>query len=101
MRTTGVLVALIMLFASAAAKVGGGDILFDVEDAGPVIFSHDAHVTKLGPQCTHCHDSLYLTKEKHVKVAMDEMLEGRSCGACHDGKSAFSVEENCEKCHRL
>jgi c(7)-type cytochrome triheme protein len=30
---------------------------------------------------------------------MDEMEKGKSCGACHDGKTAFTVKENCDTCH--
>jgi c(7)-type cytochrome triheme protein len=32
---------------------------------------------------------------------MEEMGEGKSCGACHDGSAAFSVEDNCESCHQM
>jgi c(7)-type cytochrome triheme protein len=28
------------------------------------------------------------------------MEKGRSCGACHDGKAAFSVKANCASCHK-
>ncbi|MBI4830893.1 MAG: cytochrome c3 family protein [Candidatus Lindowbacteria bacterium] len=94
-------VVLVLAFASsvAAAKVGGGEITFSVKDAGPVTFSHDIHVGKLGSNCTECHAELYVTKEKHVKVTMEEMKEGLSCGACHNGEKAFNVEEDCERCH--
>jgi c(7)-type cytochrome triheme protein len=27
------------------------------------------------------------------------MYEGETCGRCHDGQLAFSVEEQCESCH--
>jgi c(7)-type cytochrome triheme protein len=30
---------------------------------------------------------------------MKAMEQGKSCGACHNGKVAFSVKENCESCH--
>jgi c(7)-type cytochrome triheme protein len=32
---------------------------------------------------------------------MTEMEGGRSCGACHDGNTAFTVGENCETCHAM
>jgi c(7)-type cytochrome triheme protein len=32
---------------------------------------------------------------------MPDMEKGKSCGACHDGKSAFTSSENCEKCHTV
>jgi c(7)-type cytochrome triheme protein len=30
---------------------------------------------------------------------MVEMEQGKSCGVCHDGKGAFSVAGDCQKCH--
>jgi c(7)-type cytochrome triheme protein len=32
---------------------------------------------------------------------MAAMGEGKLCGACHDGKTAFTVKDqaNCSKCH--
>jgi c(7)-type cytochrome triheme protein len=30
---------------------------------------------------------------------MAEMGKGRTCGACHNGKAAFTVAGNCGKCH--
>ena len=81
------------------AVVGGGDIVFEVKGAGNVKFSHDTHVG-MGKQCTDCHDSLYVTKEKHKKVSMAEMNKGKSCGACHNGKQAFTVKGKCDTCHK-
>jgi c(7)-type cytochrome triheme protein len=81
------------------AVVGGGDIVFEVKGAGNVKFSHDTHVG-MGRQCTDCHDSLYVTKEKHRKVSMAEMSKGKSCGACHNGKQAFTVKGKCDTCHK-
>jgi c(7)-type cytochrome triheme protein len=31
---------------------------------------------------------------------MAEMEKGKSCGACHDGKTAFATTANCAKCHK-
>jgi len=31
---------------------------------------------------------------------MKAMESGKSCGACHDGKTAFSVKGDCAKCHK-
>lgn len=95
----GILVFL--FFASfVSAKVGGGNVTFEVKSAGNVAFSHDNHVEGVGLICTECHDSLYITKEKHKVVAMTQMQKGKSCGACHNGKKAFDVKENCSNCHK-
>ncbi len=81
------------------AKVGGGDINFEVKSAGNVTFSHDNHVGS-GLKCTDCHDSLYVAKAKHKTVKMAQMQKGKSCGACHNGKKAFDVKSNCNNCHK-
>jgi c(7)-type cytochrome triheme protein len=83
----------------ALATVGGGDITLPVKDAGNVVFSHDRHVAEAGLKCQECHAKLYLDAKQHVKVTMAEMEKGKSCGACHDGKVAFSVKGDCNKCH--
>jgi c(7)-type cytochrome triheme protein len=82
------------------STVGGGDIIFKIKRAGDVTFSHDSHVSNAGLQCTECHDSLYITKEKHRKVTMAQMQKGQSCGACHNAKKAFDVKANCSNCHK-
>jgi hypothetical protein len=30
----------------------------------------------------------------------DDMNAGRSCGVCHDGKTATGVQDDCEHCHK-
>jgi c(7)-type cytochrome triheme protein len=80
-------------------KVGGGDVTFGVKAAGNVTFSHESHVAGAGLKCTDCHAALYVTKEKHKKATMAQMQKGQSCGACHNGKKAFSVKADCGRCH--
>lgn len=84
----------------ALAMVGGGDVEFKVEGAGPVVFSHESHVAGYFLSCTECHDSLFTVKAKHKHVTMGQMEKGLSCGACHNGVRAFSVKENCQLCHQ-
>jgi len=83
-----------------SARIGGSDITFEVKDRGDVHFSHDDHVASIGLKCTDCHDSLFVSKEKHKKVTMVQMQKGQSCGACHNGKKAFDVKTNCNHCHK-
>jgi c(7)-type cytochrome triheme protein len=95
-----VAISLALLFSSIAfAKVGGGDIVFEVKKE-KVTFSHDSHVKTSGLACQECHDKLFVTKAKHKKASMADMGKGKSCGACHDGKRAFSVKSNCGNCHQ-
>ena len=94
------LLAVLLLVSFGYATVGGGDIIFEVKKAGNVIFSHDNHVGGVGLKCTDCHDSIYVTKEKHKAASMAQMRKGKSCGACHNGKKAFDVKADCNKCHK-
>ncbi|HSR10127.1 MAG TPA: cytochrome c3 family protein [Thermodesulfobacteriota bacterium] len=82
-------------------RIGGGDVIFKPPKAQPVTFSHDFHVN-LGTACQKCHPNPYVTREKDKAVTMAEMRQGKSCGACHNGKMAFSVaaKEQCSKCHK-
>jgi c(7)-type cytochrome triheme protein len=98
-KALSVLLAVLITASFVYATVGGGDVLFEAKGAGNVTFSHDTHVG-MGKQCIECHDSLYVTKARHKKVSMKEMGKGQSCGACHNGKKAFAVKENCKTCHK-
>lgn len=60
-------------------------------------FSHKFHIGIMG--CTDCHDKTYIPGPGNKRFSMEEMEQGKSCGTCHDGKSAFNVTGNCQKCH--
>ena len=72
---------------------------YAVKDAGNVLFSHKLHIGMYS--CAECHPRLYLPGKGNVAVSMAGMETQKSCGACHDGKTAFTVKENCEKCHKM
>jgi c(7)-type cytochrome triheme protein len=91
--------AMLLTATAAAARIGGGELTFEVPKEGNVIFSHESHVASAGLTCTQCHDAFFVTKERHSKASMKEMRKGKSCGGCHDGKRAFAVKENCKDCH--
>ena len=90
-----------LLAGLALGRVGGGDIVFKPQKAKEVVFSHDRHVKDLGLACQKCHPDLYVTPEKDKHVKMVAMSQGKSCGACHNGKEAFPVskKDQCSKCH--
>jgi c(7)-type cytochrome triheme protein len=73
-------------------------ILFEEKSTGNVVFSHISHTALY--TCGDCHASLFKTARGKVRVSMQEMEGGRSCGRCHDGKTAFSVKDTCEACHK-
>jgi c(7)-type cytochrome triheme protein len=94
------LIAGVLLVASQSfATIGGGDVTLKSK-GDDVVFSHDVHVSGAGQKCTSCHDKLYTNAKKHKKVTMKEMQKGKSCGSCHNGKTAFSVKGDCAKCHK-
>ena len=75
------------------------DITFKEEDAGNVLFSHDVHTSMFG--CGECHPDLFIPGPGNRRATMEQMEAGESCGACHDGGTAFSVAEDCEACHEM
>lgn len=69
-----------------------------IKGAGNVHFRHDQHLGKY--KCNTCHTALYTLNGRNPKVTMKAMEIGRSCGACHNGKKAFTVKANCAMCHK-
>ncbi len=67
---------------------------------GPVTFSHKMHVGEKKLQCPDCHTKLFQMK-RVAAMKMAEINNGEYCGACHNGKKAFSAKDskNCAKCH--
>lgn len=89
--------------ASAQKKVGGGDIQFAGKGStGPVTYSHETHVTQQKAKCTDCHTKIFKMKKGQNKMTQASFGEGKFCGACHDGKKAFSAvaKADCAKCHK-
>ena len=70
------------------------------ENIGTIEFSHYQHLEALGKDCVLCHNEVFhIDPKKNPPVSMEEMAEGKSCGACHNGEAAFSVQEDCYSCH--
>jgi c(7)-type cytochrome triheme protein len=74
------------------------DKAYRVTDVGNVTFSHTLHTGMY--RCGECHADIYLPENGNKTATMAGMERGESCGACHDGKIAFTVKENCDRCHR-
>lgn len=74
-------------------------VTFKVKGAPEVTFSHDAHVAKAGLACKSCHNGKIITG-KDKAVSMAQMEKGKTCGACHNDKKAFTVAGNCGNCHK-
>ncbi len=73
------------------------EVKIKVPATGATLFSHKVHGALY--KCTECHNSIFGSGASAKRYTMDMMAKGKSCGACHDGKSAFTVKENCTKCH--
>lgn len=97
-----VLAALTFSVGSAMAVPSGKTVEF-ASSKGKVTFDGKVHADK-GLKCADCHSKpkLFEMKKGGDKMPMAAMNDGKFCGACHDGKKAFSVKAaaDCVKCHQ-
>jgi c(7)-type cytochrome triheme protein len=67
----------------------------------PVVFQHWSHRARY--TCRVCHLELEFSMRKGAsQISRDKYLKGKFCGACHNGKLAFSAAESageCDRCH--
>jgi c(7)-type cytochrome triheme protein len=76
-----------------------GTITFKT-DAGDASFSHDFHLQAY--KCADCHTRIFPYKSGTLKATMADMEAGKYCGTCHNkDKDAFSVKDDCAKCHKM
>lgn len=69
----------------------------DAAGMRPVVFPHWFHRVRF--RCKVCHADLgFQFKAGGNKITMAKIIEGKFCGACHNGEVAWSVE-NCNMCH--
>lgn len=68
-------------------------------DGGDVKFSHEFHLGMY--KCEDCHTKRFPYKAGVKHFGMAGMEAGNSCGGCHNGKDAFSVKGDCDKCHKM
>ncbi len=62
---------------------------------GDIIFSHDKHSVWNG--CELCHPDIFGVKKGVTVYEMQDIFDGKFCGACH-GKVSFA-NEDCQLCH--
>jgi c(7)-type cytochrome triheme protein len=91
--------------AGEASASGLGNMVMDktVESmkkasVGPVIFPHTWHEEKF--KCTVCHPKIFKEKRGANDLSMQNIMDGKSCGApnCHNSASVFPLYL-CTKCH--
>ncbi len=71
-------------------------------DTGTVVFDGTVHAKK-GLGCELCHTAgLFQLKKNADKMTMADLNKGKFCGACHNGKKAFSTSDpkSCKRCHQ-
>lgn len=66
-------------------------------------FSHKVHTADIGLECSACHGEIFAMQRGVASAThrfnMAAMAEGKFCGACHDGDTAFATDSNCSACH--
>ncbi len=69
----------------------------DAAGMRPVVFPHWYHRIRF--RCKVCHADLgFKFKAGGNKITMAKIIDGKFCGACHNGEVSWSVE-NCGLCH--
>ena len=95
-------VSVLSLAGLALGEDHGGDIHYSAPVVG-VLFSHAVHVDENGFDCESCHDGLFeyeaLAAQNQPDFTMKSLYEGKYCGACHDGDTAFASDTRCTLCH--
>lgn len=97
-------IVILVMFAPASIKHSRAeyaDVILnkssDNEGVRPVIFPHWFHRIRF--QCRVCHDELgFEMRVGSNTVTMEGIIDGKFCGACHNGELAWSVD-NCDLCH--
>ncbi len=98
----------VAMFLSAAQVMGQEDedypqepIIF-TKPVKAVIFDHKYHIEQ-GLDCDSCHDDPFEmaagTAEQNDDFNMKSLYQGKYCGTCHDGESAFASNTRCTLCH--
>lgn len=99
---TVVLATLMSTHSCVGAEVG--DIAFTHkspvgDDVPPATFPHYVH--RMQFRCSVCHESIFEMRAGANPITMDAIQDGKFCGACHNGHTAFQATFNtCPRCHR-
>ncbi|RUM87652.1 MAG: hypothetical protein DSZ24_05690 [Thermodesulfatator sp.] len=68
-----------------------------------VLFEHKVHVEEAGLSCEDCHEDIFPMEagatQENKDFNMQALYNGKYCGACHDGETAFASNTRCATCH--
>jgi c(7)-type cytochrome triheme protein len=98
-----VVAVLLALFPAEYGAAEWGDITFTRKAAGPsdyppAVFPHWMH--RMEWRCYVCHQDIFKMKAGANPITMQAIRDGKFCGACHNGKTAFAPTfEDCWRCH--
>ena len=104
MKKYGAIIAITLSVAvpGVAAEKHGGEIFY-TEPMNTVLFSHKFHVEQKELSCDLCHARNFemqaLKVQKSADFNMKSLMEGKYCGACHNGTMAFAANTRCADCH--
>ncbi len=102
LRTTFFITAsCLALFFTNPVQAEYGDIVInnysDESGMRPVVFPHWFHRIRF--RCKVCHADLgFKFQAGGNEINMLKIIDGQYCGACHNGETAWAVE-NCNLCH--
>ncbi|MEW6116374.1 MAG: c(7)-type cytochrome triheme domain-containing protein [Nitrospirota bacterium] len=90
-----------MLIAFRTFAVSVGKVISWSTPKGKVFFEGSTHDRKKGLQCRDCHSNVFTMKKGMNKMTMQDINDGKFCGACHNGSRAFKASDpaNCSRCH--
>jgi len=100
------IIFMIMMLATGIVHAELGDITFQREQGdastqstAPAVFPHWKH--RIHYKCYACHNAIFQMKAGTAKITMQEISDGKYCGACHNGKQAWAVSfDTCNNCHK-
>lgn len=95
------LVLIGMMLGMPVVQAEYGDVVLNrnAEKQGmrPVVFPHWFHRTRF--RCKVCHHELgFKMRAGSNDVKMNDILDGKFCGMCHNNEIAWGPE-NCDLCH--
>jgi len=96
----GIIVGFLISVAIPALAIPPGTTYeFTKSPMGKVIFDGNTHPMK-GIMCDGCHPAIFQQKKGTAQIKFADHEAGQKfCFACHNGKKAWGIKDNCNKCH--
>jgi len=90
---------------TTASAIEYGDIILESNhqsmkqaDVKAVLFPHWFH--RIRYKCKVCHEEIFVMQKGANKITMRKIMDGKACGACHNGLIAWEPLF-CDKCHAV